>query len=353
MSELRALVTEALNDAGVFIDDVRFDQVRLEAANIAGQQLRPALRRVCGQEPTAVAASVGLSVGAISRIFGHGWQQATGFAALAGVRPRRLADVARLGALLSLGIVLFDQLLDAFPGRRAVLAYRLTPDLLLLPAQPGTAPAGAAGSTSGATSEAPCRDLGVEAVTALALEVMSGARCLGGRPEDLAHFHEVIDGMHRGELASLEARRDGEPTTLATWAALEAKSALPATAVATLAKLTSPTAGDSVRADVDRAAELVGQAFWIADDLADVWDDWDAGRWSRPLWLLLDRPDETPTSAADTVRRLVRSGIAAAEARRLAQLLAELATLAGSSQRTLSRPVQAAVRSWVAEIPLQ
>ncbi len=353
MSELRALVTEALVDAGVFIDDVRFDQARLEAASIAGQQLRPTLLRVCGQEPTAVAASVGLSAGAISRIFGHGWQQAAGFAALAGVRPRRVADVARSGAVLSLGIVLFDQLVDAFPGRRAVLADRLTPELLGVAQQAAAQPATASAATAQPATALAGGDLGVESVVALALEVMSSARRLGGRAEDLARFHEVIDDMLRGELASLQARRAGEPTAPATWAALRAKSALPATAVATLAKLTIPTAGDSVRADLDRAAEVVGRAFWIADDLADVQDDWDAGRWSRPLWLLLDRTEETPTSGADAVRRLVRSGIASAEARRLAQLLAELATLAGSSQRTLSRPVQAAVRSWVEEIPQQ
>lgn len=337
MSELRALITRALLDGGVYIDDARFDRVRLEAAGAARQHLRPALQRVCGQEPAAVAASVGLSAGAIARVFGHGWQQAAGFAALAGVRAHRVADVAWLGALLSLGIVLFDHLIDTFPERRAVLADRLIPELLT------AEPSGAA--------DAPSGDLGVDSLAALAVEVMSGARRLGGRADDVERFHQVIAAMRRGELASLQARRAAEPPSATVWEALNAKSALPATAVATLAKLANAAASDPIRAVVDRAAALVGEAFWIADDLADVSADWEAGAWSRPVWLLLDRPGETPANGEDAVRRLLQTGIAVAEAQRLGQVLAELAALPGSSQRTLLRPVQAAVRSWVEEIP--
>lgn len=354
MSGLRALVTEVLVDAGVYIDDARFDRVRVEAAAVAAEQFRPALRRVCGQEPSAVAASVGLSAGALARIFGHGWQQAAGFAALAEVRPHRVADVARLGALLSLGIVLFDQLVDVFPGRRAELADRLTLRMLTapqpVPAHPAATPAtrvAASGPTSGTSSG----DLGVDCVAALALAVMSGARRLAGRPDDLDRFHDVIGAMHRGELASLQARTADESPSAAVWEALNAKSALPTTAVATLTKLANPHAPDPVRAAVDHAALLVGEAFWIIDDLVDAHADWDAGRWSRPLWLLLEHPGQTPADGEDAVRRLVRTGIVAAEARRLGRLLGELAILPGGSQRTLSRPVQAAVRSWVEEIP--
>jgi hypothetical protein len=336
MNELRALITRALLDAGVYIDDARFDRVRLEAAGAAGQHLRPALRRVCGQEPNAVAASVGLSAGAIARMFGHGWQQAAGFAALAEVRVHRVSDVARLGALLSLGLVLFDHLVDTFPERRAVLAERLTPELIT------AEPSGAAAASSG--------DLGVDSVAALAVEVMSGARRLGGRPDDVERFHQVIAAMYHGELASLQDCRAGEPPSATVWEALKAKSVLPATAVAMLAKLANAAASDPIRAVVDRAAALVGEAFWIVDDLADVPADWEVGGWSRPVWLLLDRPGQTPASGEDAVRRLLQTGIAAAEARRLGQVLAELAALPGSSQRTLLRPVQAAVRSWVEEI---
>jgi len=51
------------------------------------------------------------------------------------------------------------------------------------------------------------------------------------------------------------------------------------------------------------------------------------------------------------VQRLLESGIAAAEAQRLAQVLSQLAALPGASERTLLRPVQAAVRSWIEQIP--
>lgn len=61
MSDLLALVTGALADAGVHIDDGRFDRVRAEAAAVAGQHLRPALRRACGEEPSAVAGRDTLS----------------------------------------------------------------------------------------------------------------------------------------------------------------------------------------------------------------------------------------------------------------------------------------------------
>jgi hypothetical protein len=119
-----------------------------------------------------------------------------------------------------------------------------------------------------------------------------------------------------------------------------------------LALLGNPAASGPAREAVDRAATLVGEAFWIVDDLVDVVADWEAGCWSRPLWLLLERGEETPVSGADALARMVASGIAGAEAQRLGQLLTELAALPGASERTLLRPIQAAIRSWMEEIPL-
>lgn len=336
MSALRELVTKSLVNAGVYIDDARFDRVRREAATAAVRHLRRTVRRVCGEDPAAIAGSVGLSIGAVARVFGHGWQQAAGFGVLAQVRAARVADVARLGALLNLGIVLFDHVVDTFPERRSALAGRLNARRL------------AAVPSAAAT---PSGDLGVDSVVAVALEVIAGARRLGGDADDLERFDRIIAAMQRGELASLQHRHAGEPPSGAIWEALYSKSALPATAIATLARLANPAASDSVRAVVNRAAALMGEAFWIIDDLVDVRADWDAGGWNRALWLLLDRADECPTSGEDAVRRLLETGVAEAEAQRLGQVLAELATLSGSSQRTLLRPVQSAVRSWVEEMP--
>jgi hypothetical protein len=330
------LLWRTLLDGGVLIDDARFDRVRLEAATASRRHLRRAVHATCGQQPAIIAGSVGLSPGAVARVFGHAWQQAAGFAALAEVRPHRLEAVARLGALLGLGIVLFDHVVDTFPERRAVLVERLARELF------GAPPTDAS---------APCGDVGIDFLATLAVEVVSGAQRLGGRAEDGWRFPQLLREMYRGERTSFEACRASGPPAPEVWEALRAKSALPATAVAVLALLGNPAASDSARAAVEAAAALVGEAFWIVDDLVDALRDWDAGCWSRPLLRLLERPGETPVSGEDALRRLLESGIAAAEAQRLCQVLVELAALPSGSERTLLRPVQAAVRSWIEEIP--
>ena len=336
MSGLRTLLWRALRDAGMLIDDARFDRVRLEAAATSRRHLQGTVSAICGQQPAIVAESVGLSPGAVARVFGHGWQQAAGFAALADVRPNRVGAVARLGALLSMCIVLFDHVFDTFAERRTVLVERLNPETL---------------SVQSAGPEAACGDAGIDLLAALAVEVVAGAQRLGGRHDDGERFAQLLGEMYRGERVSVEARRAGGLPSPEVWDALRGKSALPAVAVAVLALLGNPAASAPVREVVERAAALVGEAFWIVDDLADVQLDWDAGCWSRPLWLLLRRPEEGPVSAEDAVQRLLESGIAAAEAQRLAQVLSQLAALPGASERTLLRPVQAAVRSWIEQIP--
>jgi hypothetical protein len=336
VNELRVLLWRTLLDGGVLIDDARFDRVRLEAAAASRRHLRRAVHAIGGPQPAIIAGSLGLSPGAVARVFGHGWQQAAGFAALAEVRPHRLEAVAQLGALLSLGIVLFDHIVDNFPARRAVLVERLSPELFDAP------PTGTSGT---------CGDVGIDFLAALAVEVVSGAQRLGGRAEDGRRFVQVLREMYHGERASVEACRASGPPAPEVWEALRAKSALSATAVGALALLGNPAAGDSARASVEAAAALVGEAFWIVDDLVDVLPDWDAGCWSRPLWRLLERPGETPVSGEDALRQLLESGRAAAEAQRLCQVLVELAALPGASERMLLRPVQAAVRSWIEEIP--
>jgi hypothetical protein len=337
VSGLRTLLCQTLLDAGMLIDDTRFDRVRVEAATASSRHLRSAVHALCGRQPAIVAGSVGFSPGAIARVFGHGWQQAAGFAAFADVRSNRVERVARLGALLSLGIVLVDHVLDTSAERRAVLVERLDPEVL---------------RTGSAAAPAGSGDVGIDFLVALAVEVVRGAQRLDGRLEDGERFEWLLSEMYRGERASIEARRAGGLPSPEVWEALHGKSALPATAVAVLALLANPAARDATRKVVEAAATLVGEAFWIVDDLADVQSDWDAGCWSRPLWLLLDRPGEAPVSGEHAVQRLLETGIAAAEAQRLGQVLAELAALPGVSERTLLRPVQAAVRSWIEEIPV-
>jgi hypothetical protein len=336
VSALQGLLWRALRDAGMLIDDARFDKVRLEAAAASRQHLSGAVSAIVGQSPAVIAKSFGLSRAAIVRVFGHGWQQAAGFAALAGVRANRVNAVAQLGALWSLGIVLFDHMLDTLPERRVVLLERLTPTLFHSP------PAGA---------RVPSGDVAIDFLVALAVGIVTGAQRMDGRPEDCEWFVQLLDEMYRGEQKSVTVRRVGTSPSPEVWEALRCKSALPATAIGVLALLGNPRASDAEREVVQAAASLVGQAFWIVDDLVDVQSDWEAGCWSRPLWLLLNQTRETPISSEEALKWLIESGIAASEAQQLGNMLTQLAALAGASERALLRPAQAAVRSWVDEIP--
>ncbi len=332
MSELRSVTLRALRDAGALIDDARFDRTRQEAAALARRHFAASVRTV-GGDPAAVASSVGVSAGAMARWFGHGWQQAAGFAAYAGVRPARADAVARLGALFNLGVVLLDHLVDTRPERRQALTVALTPILTA----DGSPRAGATG------------DPEVELVAHLARAVVAGAHRLDGRPEDVRRLAALLVTMDRAERATVESRRGAARPGPGVWDALHAKSALPSMAVALLGLLGNPAADAAARDATTRAADLVGEAFWIVDDLADVRSDWDAGCWSRPL-VLLSRSGRAPATGDEAVRLLLDTGLAAAEAQRLGQVLAELAALPGASDRALVRPVQAAVRSWVEEM---
>lgn len=335
MSELRDVVAGTLREAGVLLDDERFARTRREAAALAARHLTPSVRTIGGDDPAVVADAVGVAPGALARWFGHGWQQAAGFAAYAGVRPSRADAVARLGALFNLGIVLLDHLLDTRPGQHDALATALGPVL--------------AGDPAARTADGRDRDPGVGLVALLARAVIGGAQRLQGRPEDLDRLAQLLVTMHRAERSTVELRRTPDPAPPEVWEALHAKSALPSSALALLALLGHPDADDAAREVVTTAAGLVGEAFWIVDDLADVRADWDAGTWSRPL-VLLHRSGLVPLDAGDAIRRLLDSGLATAEAKRLGRVLTELAALPGASDRALVRPVQAAVRSWVEQM---
>jgi hypothetical protein len=82
-----------------------------------------------------------------------------------------------------------------------------------------------------------------------------------------------------------------------------------------------------------------------------VREDWDAGCWSRPLWLLSRESGNAPDNADDAIQRLLAAGVATAEARRLAERLGRLRGLPGAPERAFFRPVQAAVQSWLELLP--
>jgi hypothetical protein len=336
VSELRALLSQALLDVGMLIDDARFDKTRLEAAAASTQQLSSVVQTISGRQPAVIANSFRFSQAAMARVFSHGWQQASGFAALAGARAHKALAVARLGGLLSLGIVLFDHVIDNLTERRSLLLEELNPSLLFSP------------SIGARTRHF---DLVVDFLAALAVEIVAGARHLDGRPDDSDRFVQLLNAMHRGELMSVAIRRIDAPPSKEVWESMRCKSALPATAVGVLALLGNPAASNAQRDVVAAAATLVGDAFWIVDDLVDIQSDWEAGCWSRPLWILHEQTGENPDSGQVALRRVLDTGIAASEAHLLGAVLTQLASLAGASERRLLRPVQAAVRSWIEEIP--
>jgi hypothetical protein len=336
VSELRALLLRALLDAGMLIDDARFDKIRLEAAAASTRHLSSVVQTISGRQPAVITNSFGFSRAAMERVFGHGWQQASGFAALAGVRAHSAPAVARLGGLLSLGIVLFDHVIDNLAERGSILLEELNPSVLF-------------SSSVGARTRHV--DLAVDFLAALALEIVAGARRLGGRPDDSETFVQLLNAMYRGESMSVAIRRIDAPPSREVWEFMRCKSALPATAVGVVALLGNPTASNAQRDLVAAAATLMGDAFWIVDDLVDIQSDWEAGCWSRPLWLLQKQTGENPGSGETAIRRVLDTGIAASEAQLLGLVLTQLAAVAGASERRLLRPVQAAVRSWIEEIP--
>ena len=99
------------------------------------------------------------------------------------------------------------------------------------------------------------------------------------------------------------------------------------------------------------AARLAGEAIWIVDDLADIREDWEAGSWSRPLWMLARSAAETPSDASLALRRVVEMGTVDAEARRLADRLTRLRELCNEYEPSFQRSIRAAVQAWLEELP--
>lgn len=342
MSGLRQVVWGALADAHLLLSDERCDRLRREAMAYGRRSLSPTLEHIAGtswDEPLTPAGSLGLAVPALPRIFGLGAQQAAGLATIAATPARARPRVARLGGLFNLGVALFDHVCDEFPGRAELLLAAVTPAALdaqlaqRIPAPPASG------------------DAGVDLLVALIAEFFTGARELGGAVRDRRTFGRLIGSMYNGERFATGARRERDPPTPGVWRELRRKSVLPMETVAMLALLAHPNAGAEQRSRVRVAAALAGEAIWIVDDLADVREDWHAGCWSRPLWLLAHTPEATPASDEDAIGRLLDTGIAAAEARRLAARLSGLRALPGAPERAFLRPLLAAVHSWIDLIP--
>jgi hypothetical protein len=336
---VRSAVARSLAEAGVLLSDQRQERLRREAY-ATGRRLLPRALSGDGADQLAEAArSLGLAEPVLPRILGFGWQQADGLAELAATPASRRAEVAHLGALFNLGIVVFDMVSDRFPERATLLLRRVTPEFL-------------DAHLGGAQERPPASgDAAIDLLVVLIGEFFSRCNNLGGDRHDRVAFGRLIRAMYGAERFATATRRDQTPPTLRVWRELRRKSALPMGTVAQLALLPEPHADEARRLAARTSARLAGEAVWIVDDLADVHEDWDAGSWSRPLWLLARSSDEPPGDADDALRRVVGTGIVSAEARRLAAALSRLGELADGYGPTFLKSVQATIHAWLEALP--
>ncbi|MFC4527074.1 hypothetical protein ISN76_10250 [Dyella halodurans] len=337
MSELRQVVSEILDGAGVLLPPHRELRVR-QGAYAAGQRLLP---RALGDADLLKegARSLDLTEPALTRILGYGWQQAEGLAFLAGTPASLRPQVCHAGALFNLGIVLFDRILDRFSDRAVLLSQYVTPTFL-----------------AAHLSEMPPKmklsgDVAIDALMALIVEFLARSRRLGGDRHGHAALGAQLHAMHLAECESGANLRDHSSPTLAVWRALRRKSALPTATLSRLALLAAPNRGDGRRAATVASARIAGEAIWIADDLADIHEDWVAGNWSRPLWWLARASYDVPRNIEDALRRVVDGGLAEAEARRLALRLFQLREIADDYGSAFVRSFQAIVHAWLEEFP--
>jgi hypothetical protein len=367
VSGLRSLVEEALAEEGLLLAEDRRDRVQREAMELGRRSLPHILLSTSvgsGDEQTTGAGSLGLADAVLPRIFGLGVQQARGLAAIAGTPRVAEREVGRLGGLLNLGVALFDHVCDELPERAELLLAQVTPDALDagLAGTVDTQLAGAADAQLAGTADArlaesegsaapACGDAGVDLLMAVIADFFRGARKLGGTARDRKRVGHLIRSMYGGERLVTETGREESGATQEVWWALRRKSVLPMETMAALALLAHPNADIEQRSRARVAAALAGEAIWIVDDLADMVEDWGAGCWSRALWLLAHAPGEVPADGEEAIRRLLDTGVAAAEARRLTERLSGLRALPGASERTFLRPIQAAVAAWVDLVP--
>jgi hypothetical protein len=336
---VRETVTDALSAAGLLLSQSRHERLRREAFG-AGRRLLPhALAGEGAELMDEGVRSLGLAEQVAPRLLGFGWQQADALAALAGTPLSVRPEVAHLGALFNLGIVLFDVISDRYPERARLLLGRVTPEFL---------EAHLGGRSAAATASG---DAAVDLLVALIGEFFARSRALGGGGSEQHVFSGLIRAMYGAQRYATATRRDQVGATPRMWRELRRKSALPMATMAHLALLAEADADATRRLAVRTSGRLAGNALWIIDDLADLHEDWHAGCWSRTLWLLARVTGELPPDADGALRRVIDSGIVAAEARRLAATLCRLRELADEYGQAFLRSVQATVHAWLEALP--
>ncbi len=281
----------------------------------------------------ALYRATGLDSATCARILGFGHVQAMALADALETARRHRAEAAEAAALFNLGIALFDHLTDHPDAAARRLGDVVTPHTL-------------AALSRAAQPLALTGDPALDPLLRLIGSFFARSAALGRREGATGSLRALIMRLYRAQLAASALMRGVVAADLGLLAELRDKSALPLLAMAHVMSLAEPDA-DRLAAAEGAIARL-GEALWLADDLVDLAEDWEAGIWTRP-WLLcaLKCPDlkaSTPLTAAVDI--LLASEVVSAEADELADRLLPRSPLPAGGD--LQRTIAMSVRSWLA-----
>ena len=340
MNGLKSIVMETLASANVLLSDREQQRLRQETY-VSGKRLLWDNDSVGPNDLSAAVRSFGWVDQALPRLLGFGLGQTDGLAALAVTPVSMRPEVGLLGALFNLGIVLFDYICDHFPDRAKLLFSQVTPEFM------------EAQLTGSGGRFSPSGDASIDFLLKLIVDIFSRSRALTSDSlEDRRTIMQLIGSMYEGQRFSIESRRDRVPPTMRVLRELRRKSALPMAFMAQIALIPCLYEDHDTRDDVvRRAARLAGDAMWIADDLADIAEDWDAGCWSRPLWIFSRSGGPVPENADQALYGIIETGIAQAEAHRLAKRLMSLRELTGAHSEGFARSIRATIHAWLEILP--
>lgn len=327
-AEIRRLARAELDRTGLLLGPAEFASIHAAVARHG----MAAWRRLCAVEPghRDAPAALGLDVSTITRVLGFGYVQTSTMADALGSTARD--EVPATGALLNLGVSLFDWIADRHPERAAIVRGTIAPDDL------GHLMAGAPLPRQGE----PGVDLLLAVVGAFFREVgaMTASRAVA------AELLGTLREMQLAELTATAATRDAAPLDAALWRALEAKSVFPMRAMALVSVLADKRPPLAPARDLGTA---IGAVMWRVDDLIDAGEDWDAGVWSRP-WLLHANCCRGALAATasrdDALACLVADDVPRREAADLAAEMHAVRRLTPS--RALDTCLRATVQSWIA-----
>jgi hypothetical protein len=264
----------------------------LEAQRSIGLALQESvLREALGVEAHALLgtdAIFGRSNARIRRrlplVLAFGHTLGAGFAAMLGATEERARAAGEACALFNLGISIFDWITDGGPEPSRALERAFDARALerilegeALPAPPGDAPG--------------------EIVVLLRIIAGFFARCAHARRRDEEAWSDLSTLLARAYAAELESTRGAALDAATAARAARDKSALPFAITAGVARLLlDAPASSPARARAREAADALGEAFGILDDLVDLVPDLRQGA----LNVVLLGADARPGSPEDT-----------------------------------------------------